>query len=261
MSESSAHFRTWLRRFSPSDDATSSLVCLPHAGGSASFFFPLARALAPAVDVLAVQYPGRQDRRHEPNIDNLPELADRVADAVRLMDDRPFALLGHSMGALLAYEVALRLASAGPPAPSHLFASGRRAPSRRRADRFHLSSDEDVLAHLRRLGGPGAAALDDPELRAMALPIIRNDYRAVETYRHDPAAVLDCPITVLTGDRDALVTLDDAHAWAAHTTGPTDLEVLPGGHFYLADRNEQVAALVHRRLTATTVDVGDGRTP
>jgi surfactin synthase thioesterase subunit len=170
------------------------------------------------------------------------------------MDDRPFALFGHSMGALLAYEVALRLAAAGLPTPSHLFASGRRAPSRHRDDRLHLSSDDDLLAHIRRLGGPGSMALDDPEIRAMVLPLIRHDYRAVETYRHDPSAVLDCPITVLTGDRDALVSLNEAHAWAGHTTGPTDLVVLPGGHFYLAGRNEQVVDLIRRRLSAITVD-------
>ncbi|GHH30412.1 thioesterase II family protein [Streptomyces rubradiris] len=252
MPESSAHLRAWLRRFSPAGDAMSLLVCLPHAGGSASFFFPLARALAPEVDVLAVQYPGRQDRHHEPSIDNLPELADRITDAVRLVDDRPLALFGHSMGALLAYEVALRLAADGLPAPSRLFVSGRRAPSRYRDDRFHLSSDGDVLAHLRRLGGPGSTALDDPEIRAMALPLIRNDYRAVETYRHDPSAVLDCPVTVLTGDRDALVSPEEAHAWAGHTTGPTDVVTLPGGHFYLADQNEQVVALLRRRLAAVT---------
>lgn len=254
MPESSARFQTWLRRFSPAGDATSTLVCLPHAGGSASFFFPLARALAPAIDVLAVQYPGRQDRRHEPNIDNLPELADRIVDAVRLMDDRSFALFGHSMGALLAYEVALRLAAAGLSTPTHLFASGRRAPSRHRDDRLHRSSDGDILTHARRLGGPGSAVLDDPEIRAMVLPLLRNDYHAVETYRHDPSAVLDCPITVLTGDLDALLTLDEAHAWAEHTTGPTDLVVLPGGHFYLADRNEEVVDLLRQRLSAIIVE-------
>jgi surfactin synthase thioesterase subunit len=250
MPESSAPFETWLHRFRPAVDATWSLVCLPHAGGSASFFFPLARALAPAIDVLAVQYPGRQNRRHEPGIDSVPELADRIVDALRRLDDRPFALLGHSMGALLAYEVALRLAAAGLPTPSHLFVSGRRAPSCYRDDRFHLSSDGDMLAHIRRLGGPGSTALDDPEIQEMVLPVIRNDYRAVETYRHDPSAGLDCPVTVLTGDRDALVSTDEAHAWAGHTTGPTDLEVLPGGHFYLSDRTGQVAELLRRRLLA-----------
>ncbi|MFF5077648.1 thioesterase II family protein [Actinoplanes sp. NPDC000266] len=259
MPESSAPSEAWLRRFRPSGDAASSLVCLPHAGGSASFFFPLARALAPDVDVLAVQYPGRQDRRHEPGIDSIPTLADLVADSLRSLDDRPFALLGHSMGALLAYEVALRTAAAGRPTPAHLFASGRRAPSRYRDDRFHLSSDGDMLAHVRRLGGPGSAALDDPELREMVLPVIRNDYRAVETYRHDPSAVLDCPITVLTGDRDALVSTDEARAWAAHTTGPTDLEVLPGGHFYLSDSTGQVAELLRRRLAGTQVHEGGRR--
>ncbi|MCR6488779.1 alpha/beta fold hydrolase [Amycolatopsis sp. OK19-0408] len=250
MSESSALFRTWLRRFRPADDAATALVCLPHAGGSASFYFPLARALAPAIDVLAVQYPGRQDRRHEPNIDSLGELADRVADAVALLDGQPVVLFGHSMGALLAYEVALRMGDAGP---AHLFASGRRAPSRYRDDRFHLMSDRDVLAHVRRLGGPGSELLDDPEIQSMVLPLFRNDYRAVETYRHDPVAVLDCPVTVLNGDRDTLVSSEEAQAWAGHTRGPSDIVVLPGGHFYLADHTERIAQLLRGRLSVPSL--------
>ncbi|GIG59295.1 oleoyl-ACP hydrolase [Longispora fulva] len=250
-SESPARSTTWLRRFRPAADAAVSLVCLPHAGGSASFFFPVSRALAPAIDVLAVQYPGRQDRRHEPNIDNLPELADRIVDALTHMVDRPFALFGHSMGAMLAYEIALRLAAAGLPAPTRVFLSGRRAPSRHRDDRVHLMSDGEILAQIRRLNGTDLMALDDPDIRDMILPVVRNDYRAVETYRHDPSRVLDCPVTVLTGDRDPLVTVDEARAWEEHTTGPTDLLVLPGGHFYLVEQSERVLDVIRRRLSAS----------
>ncbi|MEV8505704.1 alpha/beta fold hydrolase [Actinoplanes sp. NPDC051475] len=246
----SAQSTTWLRRFAPASDATMSLVCLPHAGGSASFYFPVSRALAPAIDVVAVQYPGRQDRRHEPNIDSLTELADRIVDALSPSDGRPFALFGHSMGAVLAYEVALRLTAAGLPAPSRLFLSGRRAPSRHRDDRVHLMSDRDILAQIRRLNGTEAAALDDPDIRDMILPVMRSDYRAVETYRHDSSRVLACPVTVLTGDRDPLVTIEEARAWEEHTSGTTELVVLPGGHFYLVEQSERVLDLIRRRLAA-----------
>lgn len=235
-----------------------SLVCLPHAGGSASFFFPVSRALAPDIDVLAVQYPGRQDRGHEPNIGSLPELADRIVDALRHLEDRPFALFGHSMGAMLAYEVALRLADAGLPTPTRVFVSGRRAPSRYRDDRVHLMSDGEILAQLRWLNGTDAAALDDPDVRAMIMPVLRNDYRAVESYRHDPTRVLNCPLTVLTGDRDPLVTVEEASAWADHTTAETDLSVLPGGHFYLVDQREQMLDLIRLRLSEPTAPAAAG---
>src|SRR5947207_7750544 len=96
----------WIRRFHPAPPGTPRLVCLPHAGGSASFYFPVSRALSPAVDVLAVQYPGRQDRRHERCVDNIPELAAQVLAVLRPWLTGPTALFGHSMGASLAFELA-----------------------------------------------------------------------------------------------------------------------------------------------------------
>lgn len=251
MPEPSAQFTTWIRRFHPAAADSLPLVCLPHAGGSASFFFPLSRALAPAIEVLAIQYPGRQDRRHEPNIDSLPELADLIVAALRHTDDRPTALFGHSMGAVLAYEIALRLPAAGLPAPSRLFVSGRRAPSRHRDDRVHLMSDRDLLAELRHLNGTEMAPLADPDILEMIMPAMRSDYRAVETYRHDPGRVLTCPVTVLIGDRDPLVTVDEARAWERHTTGPTDLCVLPGGHFYLVEQSAQFIDHIRRPLSSS----------
>ncbi|MFH9177311.1 thioesterase II family protein [Streptomyces albogriseolus] len=229
-------------------DADVRLVCLPHAGGSASFYFPLSKSLPPAVDVLAVQYPGRQDRRHEPNIDSLPELADRIFEAIRHLDDRPLALFGHSMGAVLAYEVALRLQDAGLPAPVRLFVSGRRAPSRDRDERLHLGSDEHLLAEVRKLGGPHAALLAEPDVRDMIMPALRGDYRAVESYRCASGRRLECPVTVLTGDSDPRVSVDEATAWEEHTNGPTELEVFPGGHFFLLDQNARLTRLLANRL-------------
>ena len=248
MPQASVQFGTWIRQFHPAQDTRVRLVCLPHAGGSASFYFPLSRALTPAVDVLAVQYPGRQDRRQEPNIGSLTELADRVFESVRHLDDRPLALFGHSMGAVLAYEVALRLQDAGLPEPARLFVSGRRAPSRDRDERLHLGTDEELLTEVRRLGGSHAALLADPDVREMIMPSLRSDYHAVENYRCDPGRQLACPVTVLTGDSDPRVSIDEAAAWEEHTTGPTELQVFPGGHFYLSDQTTRVTGLLADRL-------------
>jgi pyochelin biosynthesis protein PchC len=238
----------WIRRFHPPADDATRLVCLPHAGGSASFYFPVSTALSPRLEVLAVQYPGRQDRRLDPVIDDVHVLADQVSAALEPYTDRPLALFGHSMGATLAYEVALRLEERGDRPVAHLFASGRRAPSRYRDEDVHRRGDAALVAELRLLNGTETALLDDPELREMVMPSIRGDYRAIETYRHRPGRVLRAPVTAITGDDDPKTSIDEARAWAGHTTGPFRLEILPGGHFYLIARAAQVLRIVSDAL-------------
>jgi len=249
----------WLRRFEPAGNAGNRLVCFPHAGGSAAFFLPVARALAPAVDVLAVQYPGRQDRRAEPCIDDIPSLADHVYRALDGSLDRPLALFGHSMGALVAFEVARRLQRDHPGRPAHLFVSGRRAPTRYREETVHLRDDDGIIAEVRSLGGTDARVLDDRELRDMALPAIRGDYRAVETYRYVAGGPLRCPVTVLVGARDPRVTLEEATDWEKQAPeGSFDLKVFTGGHFYLTSQIAEVLAVLSDHLTSAT---GTGSPP
>ncbi|WP_305073038.1 thioesterase II family protein [Micromonospora okii] len=244
----------WIRRFHPAPAGAPRLVCLPHAGGSASFYFPVSRALSPAVDVLAVQYPGRQDRRHEPCVETIEELARQVFGALRPWRDGPLAIFGHSMGASLGFEVA-RLIEAETGAPvAHLFPSGRRAPSRRRHETVHLLDDEGLLADVKKLSGTNAAVLGDPELLRAALPAIRNDYRAAETYEYTAGPKLSCPVTVFTGDADPKTTVDEARAWEEHTTGPFDLRVFPGGHFFLAQHQPAILRTISAALAPTTVN-------
>ncbi|MFG3228819.1 thioesterase II family protein [Kitasatospora sp. NPDC048194] len=238
----------WLRRYHPTEGAAARLVCFPHAGGSAGYFHPVSAALSPYADVLCVQYPGRQDRRAEPGLTSVAELADRLHEVLRPCADRPLAFFGHSMGAVLAYEVARRFARDGLDAPSHLFVSGRRAPSLHRDERVHLLSDEDLLAELLKLGGTSEELLADPELREMILPPLRSDYTAIETYRGGDDAVLGCPITALTGDADLRVTVEEVCAWARHTSGPFDLREFPGGHFYLTEQLPAVLGVITARL-------------
>lgn len=240
----------WVSVHSPAPWSAVRLVCLPHAGGSASFYFPVSRALAPEVEVLAVQYPARQTRHLEPGIDNIPDFADQIFAVLQDLNDKPLAFFGHSMGAVLAYEVALRMQRAGLPSPVRLFASGRRAPSRYRDERIHEGTDAEIVAELRKLGGPNPAVLADPEMLEIILPAVRSDYTAIERYRHEPGRKLDCPVTVVVGDNDPRVTIDEARAWAEHTTGPFDLETFPGRHFYLVDQGPRVIDLVRTKLTS-----------
>ncbi|XVS67787.1 thioesterase II family protein [Actinosynnema sp. CA-299493] len=241
----------WVRRFHPSPRARHRLLCLPHAGGSASFYFPVSRALTPDVEVLAVQYPGRQDRRHEPCVDSVHELADLLVDVVLKWADRPLSLFGHSMGASVAFELALRLEERGVE-PAGLFASGRRAPGAHRDERVHERDDEGLIAEIKRLDGTESRLLDDDEVLRMVLPAVRADYRAAELYRYRPGPKLRTPVFALVGDADPKVDLSEARRWAEHTDGPFELEVFSGGHFYLNHHAPAVIGRIARHTGAVT---------
>ncbi|MFE2727629.1 thioesterase II family protein [Kitasatospora sp. NPDC059327] len=239
----------WIRRYHPKAPGGIRLAVLPHAGGSASYYFALSAALPGGVEALCVQYPGRQDRRGEPAVTDLEQLADQVADVLEPLAEGPFALFGHSMGATLGFEVVRRLERRGA-APLALFASARRGPAVLREERVHLLDDDGLLAEVAALSGTDARLMADQEIRDLLLPAIRADYTAVETYRCAPDARIGCPTVALVGDRDPRVGRDDARAWGRQTEGAFSLEVFDGGHFYVADHVEAVAGLVGRTLSA-----------
>ncbi|MGY1438799.1 thioesterase II family protein [Streptomyces reniochalinae] len=242
----SPHSALWLRLYRPAPEARSRLVCFPHAGGSASYYHSVARALAPDVEVLAVQYPGRQDRRNEPPVASLAELATSVGEVLDPWLDKPYAFFGHSMGALLAYQVARRLEGAGARGPRRLFVSGRRAPSCPRTENIHLRSDQGIVAHLKRLQSTAAILLEDEELLAMFLPALRADYKAVETCGVCHADV-GCPVTVFSGESDPLTTKAEAEAWQAHTRRDAEVFFYPGGHFFLDAHAAEVLEVIRKR--------------
>ncbi|MFF3323115.1 thioesterase II family protein [Streptomyces sp. NPDC002889] len=246
----------WLRRFASPDGSSASasratLVCFPHAGGAASTYVPLSRALAPDVDVLAVQYPGRQDRRREQPIADIGELADALAAEVHGELQGTYAFFGHSMGALLAYETTRRLRDRHAAGPTGLFLSGRGAPTLEPGRHDRMSTDADVLAAVRRLGGTTPAVLDDPELRDMVMPALRADYRAIGTYAWRYGEPLDIPFSVYVGDSDPVVTVAQASAWRDFTTATTTVDVFPGGHFYLDGQLPAIAKAVADDLAGT----------
>ena len=250
----------WCRRFHPSPAATRRLVCFPHAGGSASFYLPVSAALSPRVDVLAVQYPGRQDRRAEQGIEDIHVLADQTFEALRPWADTPLTFFGHRMGAVVAFEVARRFERIGL-APVHLFASGRRAPSRYRDENVHLRGDDGLIAEVKAMSGTDARVLGDEEMLRMVLPALRSDYTAVECYRSEPGASVACPVTALVGDSDPKTSLDEARDWQEHTTGAYDLKVFRGGHFYLNTRAAEVIALLDEHFAAEPVATSPGVNP
>ncbi|MFI6698858.1 thioesterase II family protein [Streptomyces sp. NPDC050509] len=242
----------WIRCFHPAPESPGQLFCFPHAGGSASFYFPVSAQLSSVTEVFSVQYPGRQDRRKETSPDDIGVMADRIYAAVReQLRARPTTFFGHSMGAVLAFEVARRFEADGGEI-SRLFASGRRAPSRHRDEDVHRRSDDGIVAELKSMSGTNTALLGDEEILRMILPAIRSDYRAIETYRCEPGATLRAPISALTGDSDPKTSLEEAGDWRGHTTGAFDLKVFPGGHFYLSAQAPSVLAALREHLTSVS---------
>ncbi|SDE58341.1 thioesterase II family protein [Streptomyces griseoaurantiacus] len=243
----------WIRRWSGSGvTSRATLVCLPHAGGSATFYRPWAALLPPEVELLALQYPAREERVEDPGITGMSELVTAVADAVLPLLDRPYALFGHSMGSAVAWELAHELRRRGAPGPRRLFASGRAAPGTAVTGQLHRQSDDVLGAELLRLGGTSGEILDDPGLRALVLTAVRHDYRIIETHRPAERPPLACPVHVLTGAADPELGeergRDRAGGWADLTTARTEVRVFPGDHFYLTPRRREVVATVLRRM-------------
>ncbi|GAA0584084.1 thioesterase [Kribbella sandramycini] len=240
----------WFRCRTPRPQSLVRLVCLPHAGGTASFFTEW--DLGPEVEVLAAQYPGRSDRIVEPCLDSMTELAPRLAEALDPLLDRPLALFGHSMGAALAYEVARLL----DRPPIHLFVSGRHAPAELVPGSLHTATDDELVADLMRLGGTEAELFATPELRNFFLPTVRADYRLAETYRWQPGPEPSCPITVLFGDSDPEVTAAQAERWRQHAVQEFAVAEFPGDHFYLAGARAAVQARIGQALRGAIVAAG-----
>ncbi|MDJ1137465.1 thioesterase II family protein [Streptomyces iconiensis] len=240
----------WLRNFHPNPAAATELICFPHAGGAAGYWYGLSAAVGPGIAVSSVQYPGRQDRRHEAPVSDLHLLADRITEALAGGSDRPLAFFGHSMGASLAYEVAARLERTSGGGPSALFVSGRRAPSRRRAEARFLGDDRALIDKVKSLGGTGSDVLEDPEIVDMILPALRGDYGALAAYRDTSGVPLNCPVVALAGAEDTEASVEDVRAWRHHTTGSFRLHVFRGGHFFVTDHLSAVAELVAGLLPA-----------
>jgi surfactin synthase thioesterase subunit len=234
-------------RFEPT--AELRLFCFPHAGAGASVYHPWSRVLPRSIQVCAAQLPGRENRLRERPFTDIHALVNDLAEEIRRVPPLPFAFFGHSMGAAIAFELAFELRRRGLPTPVHLFASAFRAP--------HLPATLPPLATeveprflagvQERYGQIPQEILNEPELVQLIVPVLRADLALIETYTGAATAVT-CPITVLAGSNDHTVSEQELRAWCRHTTEDCQIEVIPGGHFFVKDSREQVVAVVERRL-------------
>jgi surfactin synthase thioesterase subunit len=222
--------------------AAAPLLCLPFAGAGASFFRPW-RKLTRGAEVIAVQLPGREERLAEEPYRSVAEAVDDLEPEANQIarEGAGLVVFGHSLGAVLAYELVRRIS--GEPGV-RLVVSGSPGPRIRREPRATGLPDEEFLARVRQFAGYDHAALDDPDMRTMLLPILRADVAMHEDYAGPPGPPLTVPVTVLRGRDDALVSAEQAAGWRETTTGRFRSMELPGGHMYLIDEPERLLAVL-----------------
>lgn len=235
----------WLPFGSPTQGAALRLFCFPFAGGGASVYRSW-RQIAPAgLDVLPVQLPGREGRIREAPCRNAASLAETLAGALSPHMSRPYALFGHSMGALIAFELAGRLREMGLPSPRLLVASASRAPRRtNRVNPIHSLPDAAFRDALRDLEGTPEAVLAHDELMELLLPTLRADFELCEKYANDGSNPLGCPILAIGGSSDPNVSTAELQEWRAMTRGAFTGRVLEGGHFFLDEHAAGILRLV-----------------
>jgi medium-chain acyl-[acyl-carrier-protein] hydrolase len=243
----------WVVRPRPNAGAALRLFCFPHAGGGASAYRSWVFGAPASLEVCGVQLPGRESRWKEPRFRAVTEIVPQLVQGLSPWLDRPFAFFGHSLGALLAFETATALGVAGMRIPAHVFVSAHRAPHRHNphAPMRHLGDEAFILEMRQRYGGVPQAVLDSPELLALMLPCLRDDFTMFETYEHRMPAPLSVPVTALGGTADRFVTADELADWKRHTTGGFAVHQLPGDHFYLQDGRDAVIAIITAALAGS----------
>jgi medium-chain acyl-[acyl-carrier-protein] hydrolase len=212
-------------------------------------FFPWAQGLPKDVEVCAIQLPGHAGRLEQPPFSELLPLTRAIANAMTPLLDRPFSCLGHSLGALLAFEVIRILRDRKEPQPTYLFASGCSSPHVRKVEKpTHDLPDGQFVQRLRELNGTPAELFDNTELIDLLLPAIRADFRISETYAYVQAAPISCSIIVFGGKDEKELTVDKLRRWSEHSTGETHIALFPGDHFFIHAAQKEMMNLVGRFL-------------
>ncbi len=225
----------WLARYRHRPDATLKLICLPHAGGSPATFRLWADAMTETVELSIVCLPARDSRFREEPLRSVRDVVEPLALAILELADRPYAIYGHSLGALLAFEAARELRRKGAREPEHLLVAASPAPQLPwpHPPLRHLAEDVFLDEIQRRYGKIPAAVLADRELLNLLLPGLRADIEIIETYWYGDEPPLACPITAYGGALDEMVPRASLDAWRVQTAGAFQLHTLSGGHFAL----------------------------
>jgi medium-chain acyl-[acyl-carrier-protein] hydrolase len=235
------------------------LFCFPHAGGAPSVFFGWPELLAPAIDVVWVQQPGRGSRFSEKPHIEVSQIATEIVAEILAdgsgWDDLPFCFYGHSLGALVAFETARQLRRRGGSMPIQLMVGAARAPHLERIlpPLGHLPEEEFVQEIQSRYSGIPEAVLQQPELLKLFLPVLRADFAAYESYYYAEEGPLPCPITAFSGTADPMVSLESMQAWSRHTNDVFTLHTLVGDHFFVTSERATLVPMIRQSLSGLTI--------
>ena len=236
----------WTMAFRPNPDARMRLFCIPYAGSGASLYRDWPALVRDDVEVVGIQLPGRENRFSEPHLASIENVVSCLVPVLSEFSDKPYALFGHSMGALLCFELTRAFQRLRGPAPRHLIVSGTRAPFRpRREAPIHQLPEAAFLEEIKRFNGTPKALLQDTELMTLFTPLLRADFGMVENYRYQERGVVWCPVTALGGDQDDGVPLEDLQAWKTVCRSTYDEHIFAGGHFFIHDHKLPIVALVN----------------
>ncbi len=224
----------WFRRYPVSRPPEARLIAFHHAGGSASLFRTWPKGLPASVEVVGVQLPGREERLDEPPLRSVALIVDELARQILPLLELPCCFFGHSMGAMLAFEVTRTLRRTGQVTPQQLLVSGRWAPQLPDPSRALSGLPQaEFIEAVRRLGGTPPEVLAHRELLELLTPILRADFALCESYRYQPESPLDTPVIAFGGLADAAVTTASVDAWSAQTSAAFRACFLPGDHFFI----------------------------
>jgi medium-chain acyl-[acyl-carrier-protein] hydrolase len=214
------------------------LFCLPYAGGGASVFRSWSKDLPQNLELCAVQLPGRENRVREPPFRHISALIEILTESIKSYLNLPFAIFGHSVGALVAFELARQIRRVYGLSATHLFVASRRAPHLVSQEAIHRLPDASFIEELRRYDGIPELLLREKELMQLLLPAIRADFAINETYVYSAEEPLECPISVFGGLNDPKVSSDYLTPWREHTRRVFSQHIFPGNHFFLQSSRE-----------------------
>lgn len=237
----------WLSCARPNKNANWRVFCFPYAGGGDHVYRNWVDQLPDTVEMYSVQLPGRGSRLLEKPFTSLVELSKSLAVAIPSYFDRPFIFFGHSMGAMVSFELARQLRRGGLE-PMHIFASGCHAPQIPDSNVLHDLPESELIKELHRLNGTPKEVLENSELLSIILPALRADCMMTETYVYRSEPPLNCPITVFGGLGDPLVKREELEAWREQTSSSFSLRMLQGDHFFLHSSQPVLLSILSKEL-------------
>ncbi len=243
---------SWISASEQNKNKCLRLFCFPYAGGGAATYRQWGDGMPDGIEICPVHLPGREDRiRERPHVRIAPLVDDFIEALIPYLDGVPYAFFGHSMGAVIAYEVAQKLLTRHGESPAHLFVSARQAPHLPLMRRpWHTLSDDDLKEKLRQLNGTPDDVLNNDDVMGILLPMLRADFELNETYQSSMHVLLDCPITAFGAMSDEHVEVDQLDAWRYLTSCSFDMKFFPGNHFYIKEQKSAVIAILAQHLTS-----------